>query len=210
MLENIMLNQVVQYIIFLVIGLVGGLVLYHLRLIRNKSYAKQIIENAEHEVEKIKKDQLYKFKMEMHQQRSQFQNELKRKEDERNRLDNQLRNKDKELRKEESNMRIRQNRIENKEKKINELEEILYEKHKKADAIIEEQNKQLERISSLKIDDAKKQLLKNLESKVKLEAVQMANDIKEEAKEKAQREAKELIASAIENLAYDFTMAFSR
>ena len=176
MLENIMLSQVVQYILFLVIGIVGGLVLYHLRLVRNKSYAKQIIENAEHEVEKIKKDQLYKFKMEMHQQRSQFQNELKRKEDERNRLDNQLRNKEKEMRKEENNMRIKQNRVENKEKKINELEEILYEKHKKADAVIEEQNKQLERISSLKIEDAKKQLLKNLESKVKLEAVQMAND----------------------------------
>jgi ribonuclease Y len=206
MLENMMLNQVLQYILFVIIGLIGGLVLYHLRLIRNKSYAKQIVENAEHEVEKIKKDQLYKFKMEMHQQRSQFQNELKRKDEERIHLDNQLRNKEKELRKEENNMRIKQNRIENKEKKINELEEILYEKHKKIDTIIEEQNKRLERISSLKIEDAKKQLLKNLENKVKLEAVQMANEIKEEAKEKAQKEAKELIACAIENLAYDFTM----
>ncbi len=46
MLENIMLGQVLQYILFVVIGLVGGSVLYHLRLVRNKSYAKQIIENV--------------------------------------------------------------------------------------------------------------------------------------------------------------------
>lgn len=206
MLENIMLNQIIEMILFVIIGLVCGIILYHLHLAKNKSSAKQILESAEHEAEKVKKDQLYKFKMELHQQRSQFQHELKRKEDEHNRLENKLLAKEKELRKEENNMRIRQSRIENKEKKINELEEILYEKHKKVDAIIEEQNKRLERISSLKIEDAKAQLLKNLENKVKLEAVQMTNDIKEEAREKAQREAKELIAQAIENIAYDFTM----
>jgi len=206
MSENIMLNQILLAVLFVIIGIAIGLILYHLRLIKNKSYAKQIIENAEHEVEKIKKDQLYKFKMEMHQQRSQFQNELKRKEEEYNRWENKLQAKEKELRREENNTRIKQSRIENKEKKINELEEILYEKHKKVDAVIEEQNKKLERISSLKIDDAKQQLLKNLENKVKLEAVQMTNDIREEAREKAQREAKELIANAIENLSYDFTM----
>ena len=97
MLDKIMLGQVLQYVLFVVIGLIGGMVLYHLRLVKNKSYAKQIVENAEHEADKIKKDHLYKFKMELHQQRSQFQSELKRKEEERNRLDNKLRMKEKEL-----------------------------------------------------------------------------------------------------------------
>ncbi|MEJ2055082.1 MAG: ribonuclease Y, partial [Calditrichaceae bacterium] len=206
MSENLMLNQVLQPILFVIIGIACGALLYHLRLRKSKSSVKQLVENAEREAEKIKKDHLYKFKMDMHQQRSKFQNELKQKEENQNRLENKLLAKEKELRKEENNMRIKQSRIENKEKKINELEEILYEKHKKADVIIEEQNKKLERISSMKIEEAKQQLLKNLENKVKLEAVQMANDIREEAKEKAQREAKELIANAIENLAYDFTM----
>jgi len=206
MIENFQIMVILQYALILAAGIAGGIVLTNLRLKKSKNTAKQLIADAEREIEKTKKEQLYNFKVEMQQRRSRFQNELRQKEEKNLKLENQLMIKDKEIRKDENQLKIRENRLETKEKKINELEELLYEKHKKADLVIDEQNKNLERISNLKIEDAKKQLLKNLENKVKLEAVQMANEIKEEAKEKAQREAKELIACAIENLAYEFTM----
>jgi len=199
-------SVIVLNLILLVFGLIGGLAIYHMRMKKSKSSAKQLVENAEREADKINKDILYKFKVEMQQRRSKFQSELRQKEEKNTQLENQLITKEKDLSKQENQLTIRSNRLESKEKKINELEEILYEKHKKADGVLEEQNKHLERISNLKIEDAKAQLLKNLENKVKLEAVQMTNEIKEDAKEKAQREAKELIACAIENLAYEFTM----
>ena len=56
------------------------------------------------------------------------------------------------------------------------------------------------------MEEAKKQLLSKLDSRVKLEAASMVKDIKAEAKERAQKEAKEIIAFSIENLAYEFTM----
>lgn len=96
--------------------------------------------------------------------------------------------------------------MEIKEKKINELEELLFEKHKKLDSVIEEQNKKLEQIGHFSEVEAKKMLLENLEAKVKIESAQMANDMRTEAKERAQKEAKEIIATAIENLSYEFTM----
>lgn len=203
------MSTILINILFLVAGLLLGFGLYYLILAKNKNSANLIIQKAEHEAEKIKKDRLYKFKVEMQEERSRFQSELRQREEKTARLETQVMSKEKALRKDENQLRIREARLESKEKKINELEEILYEKQRKVDSILDEQNKKLQMIANLPIADAKKQLLSNLESKVKLEAAQMANDIREEAKEKAQREAKEIIAYAIENLAYEFTMESS-
>lgn len=193
-------------VVFLIAGLIVGYAYYHLRLMKQKTSAKKILENAEREAEKIKKETLYNFKVEIQRQRSKFYAELKEKEEKINRIEARLLSKENELGKEQNQIRIRSSRLSSLEKKINELEELLYEKHKKVDLLIEEQNKNLERVSKLKVEEAKQLLLKNLENKVKLEAIQMINEIKEEAKEKAQKEAKEILACAIENLAYDFTM----
>lgn len=193
-------------IISLIIGLIAGLGVYHMNLKRKKITADRIIESSKREAERIKKDRVHKLKIEMQQKRSRLEKELRYKDDKYQRLENDIHKREKDIKREENQVRILENRLENKEKKINELEEHLYEKHKKIDFIIEEQNKNLQRVANISIDEAKNQLLKNLENKVKLEAVQMVNDIKTDAKERAQREAKEIIASAIENLAYEFTV----
>ncbi len=191
------------------IFIVGGIIGYvmHLFILRaKKQEAREIIEQAKRDADKIKKDKLYEFKVEMQKMRSKAQIEIRRQEEKSAKLEAQILNKEKDLRREENQLKIRENRLEVKEKKINELEELLYEKHKKVDDILEVQNRKLEQIANYSIEDAKKVLLKNLESQVKLESVQMANEIKQIAKERAQIEAKEIIATAIENLAYEFTM----
>ncbi len=189
-----------------VAGIIAGIVLYNLYLRSKKQLGSQIIEQAKREAEKVRRDAQYRLKTELQQKRNAFLREIRQKEEKAARLENENIRKEKTLRREENQLKIREARLENKEKKINELEQLLYEKHKKVDGIIDEQNKKLEKIANLTIEDAKKELLKNLESQAKLEAVQLANEIKEEAREKAQREAKEIIAQAIENLAYEFTM----
>lgn len=188
------------------VGVVIGIFIYHLYLGNKKAQAKQILEDSEREVEKAKKDKLYQFKVEMQQRRSKLESELRQKEEKFQKQENQLLQKEKELSREQNQIRMVENRLKSKEGKINELEELLYDKHKKLDGLTEEQNKQLQRVANLPIDEAKQRLLKNLESQVKLEAVQLSNEIRDEAKEKAQREAKEIIAGAIENLSYEFTM----
>ncbi|MBD3226092.1 MAG: ribonuclease Y [Caldithrix sp.] len=193
-------------IAFLAVGVLLGLFIYYYTLKKKKKSAKQIYDDIIRQAEKEKKDRLYKFKMETQKRRTKFQEEMRRNEEKNQRMESHLIKKEKALRKEENKQKILQSRLQNKEKKINELEELLYEKHKKVDNTLEEQNKKLERIANMPIAEAKQQLLNNLESKVKLEAVQMSNEIKEEAKERAQKEAKEIIAQAIENFAYDFTM----
>jgi len=206
MLENITIIHWITFAVFMSAGLIAGILIYHLILTKKKSLGSQIIEQAERSAEKIKKEKIYDFKVELQQKRSKFQGELRQKEEKNLRIEAQLAGKEKILRKDENQVKIKENRLEIKEKKINELEEMLFEKHKKAELIIDRQNEKLRGLANLSIEDAKKLLLQNLENQTKSEAVQMINDIRQEAKEKAQREAKEIIAGAIENLAYEFTV----
>jgi ribonuclease Y len=201
-----MVYEILIYASVFVIGLALGILVYRLVLLKNKSTARQILENARHEAEKIKKERLFGFKVELQQRRTRFLTELKQKEEKYQRLESLLVKKEKDLRRDENQVKIRDARSEAREKKINELEELLYEKHKKVDNQLEKHNKHLERISSLSIEDAKKLLLQNLEERVKIESARLLNDIRQEVKEKAQKEAREIIAFAIENLAYEFTM----
>jgi len=194
------------YASLFILGGAIGLIVYRIILMKSNATAKQILESAREDAEKIKKDRLFNFKLELQQRRTRFQTELKQKEEKYQRLESQLLKKEKDLRRDENQLKIREARSEGREKKINELEELLYEKHKKADNQVEELNKQLERIANLSIDDAKKQLLHHLEERVKVESAHLLNDIRQEAKEKAQKEAREIIACAIENLAYEFTV----
>jgi len=206
MFENISANVLIAVFVTGIAGVFAGFLLYHVYLRQKKNTLGHLVDGAKKEAEKVKKEQLYDFKVEMQRKRSKLHSELRHKEEDISKIENQNLIKEKELRKEENKLHIHETRVSAKEKRINEMEELLYDKQRKMDNLLETQNKKLESIAKLPVDEAKQQLLKNLESRVKLEAVQMANDIKQEAKERAQREAKEIIANAIENLAYEFTM----
>ncbi len=193
----------------IIIGIGVGILFYHLKLKQTDGTIKSLTENAEKEAEKIKKDQLYNFKIELQQRRSRFQNELRQKEEKVSRMESNNQRREKELIKEENKLKILQNRIDNQEKKLSEQEQILFEKQKKLDSIIDEQNRQLEKITHISEEEAKRILFNNLEQQVKIESAQISNEIRTEAKEKAQKEAKEIIATAIENASYDFTMEYT-
>ena len=191
---------------------VGAVLCYFIQkayLIRKKAFARDLVEEAENEVNRIKKDQLIKFKEEMQGKRSKFYEEFRAKENQLARNESKVIAKEKELHRRENNLRIQEERYKSRDQRLNQLEESLYEKHNKIDQALNELNHKLEMISGVTVEDAKKELMKNLENRVKIEAAQLAINIKNEAKENAQLEAKEIITSAIENIAYEVTMESS-
>ena len=194
-------------IIGVFVSITAGLTyyLYNAYLAQKKATIKDVFKQVNNEVEQIKKKELIKYREEMQQKRSRFHEEFKEKENQLSQSESKILNKEKELRRNENNLKYQENKINIRTQKLNEREESLYDKHKRVDQLIDEQNKKLEVIAGMSVEDAKKQLLSNLESRVKLDAAQMAKEIKDEARFAAQREAKEIIALAIENLASDFT-----
>jgi len=153
-----------------------------------------------------KKEKLIQFREEMQKKRAKFYEEFKSKESQIQKSDAKLVAKEKDLRRLENNLKFGENKLKNRNENLDLKEEVFLQKQEKVESIINEQNTRLERIAGISVDEAKKELKKNLEDRVKMEAAQMAIDIKDEAKTTAQKEAKEIIAYAIENIAYEVTM----
>lgn len=92
------------------------------------------------------------------------------------------------------------------EKKDNQLNQRIKDYEHKKQEIAEIEKKQiteLERISGLTRDEAKDILLKDIEQRTRHEAAVMVKEIEQEAKENAERKAKNIVALSIQKVAAD-------
>ncbi|RKY85660.1 ribonuclease Y, partial [candidate division KSB1 bacterium] len=113
----------------------------------------------------------------------------------------------------EINMDRKADLLNKKEKELNifennlkELKKDIEAKQNELDKLIEKQTIQLEKISRLSSEEAKKMLIDSLVDKAKAEAAQIIKDIREEAKLNANKEAREIIISAIQRTAADHSV----
>jgi ribonuclease Y len=83
-------------------------------------------------------------------------------------------------------------------------EEALSRRQKEIDLVIEEQRVQLEKISGISREEAKKQLTDSIESEARMEAAKMVVKIENEMKMQADKKAKDIIALAISRYAGDY------
>ena len=73
----------------------------------------------------------------------------------------------------------------------------------KVDALYQKQLGELERLSGLSTEDAKKELLQSVEEEVKHETAMLIKDLEQQAKEEADKKAREIISLAIQRCAAD-------
>lgn len=168
--------------------------------------AKKIIEEADKEAKIKKKEALLEAKDEWYKAKVNFEKELQIKKSELGRLE-------KKLAEREANLDRKVDILTKKEREIQNRDKVLFAKEKgvraKNDELsrkIADQNKQLERIAQMTSEEAKKLLMENLESQARHEAAQLIKEIKENAEQTAEKEAKNIIISAIQRCAADHTV----
>jgi len=143
------------------------------------------------------KDRLYKMKNEFDVGTNETRQEMKKEE---RRLNQRTENLDK--RHEQFEKRDRE--IAKKEKRVQKKfrdAELFEEKYK---ILVEEEKVRLEKISGLTADEAKKLLLVAMENDARYEGASLFKRITSEAKENADKEAKNIIATAIQRYAGDY------
>ena len=74
-----------------------------------------------------------------------------------------------------------------------------------ADKLAQEQRARLERIAGLTAEDARREILQRVEDEARGQAAALVRDIKEQAKKSADRDARKIIALAIQRLAAEHT-----
>ncbi|MFC1514196.1 ribonuclease Y [candidate division KSB1 bacterium] len=173
------------------------------RLQNSKEKANEIIENAEKEAKNIKREKELEIKDEWYKLKQQFERETKLKRQEIERLEKSIANKESSMDRKADLLNKKESEIYAYENDLKKRDKYLTDQKNRLDSLIEEQNKQLEKIAQLTADEAKKILMNNLLDKAKLDAAKMIKDLKEEALLDAKREAQKLIISAIQRSAAD-------
>src|SRR5262249_52266683 len=85
-------------------------------------------------------------------------------------------------------------------------EQSLKEFEVRQQALVDEQRRQLERIAGMTAEEAKQRLLAQMEEEARREAILTAMRLEEEAREDAERKAREVLATTIQRLAPDYTV----
>lgn len=182
----------------LLLGLVGGF--FILKAITNKQ-TKQTLEAAEKEGEQIKKDKILQAKEKFFQLKSEHESVVNKKNQDIAKNENKLKQK-------ENTLNQKMNEFSKKDKDVERLKEKLEHKiesieHREADLEkqMRRQVEQLETISGISADEAKKQLVDALKAEAKTEAMAHIQDTIEEAKMSATTEAKKVVIKSIQRCA---------
>jgi len=176
------------------------------KLAKAEDLAKKIIREAEKEAEIKKKEAVLEAKDEWYKAKINFERELANKKLEFQKIEKRLHEKEINLDRKVDILNKKDREIQNKEKIYFAREKAVRAKDEELSRKIADQNRQLERIAQMTADEAKKLLMTNLENQARQEATQLIKDIKEKAEETAEKEAKNIIISAIQRCAVDHTV----
>jgi ribonuclease Y len=173
------------------------------KIVSAEELAEKIVREAQREAETQKKAAILEAKDEWYRAKAKFEEDTQQTRSE---IDAQQ----KSVEKREENLNRKVEFIDKKEaevdQKAGELEakdKAVTERSEKLSRLIDEQNERLERIAGMNRDDAKKLLIKNMESDARLEAARMIKDIKDEARRQGEKEAKQVLTLAIQRCAAD-------
>ena len=93
--------------------------------------------------------------------------------------------------------------FERKEEKLASKEQRLNAAQERAEQLCAKQQAELERLSGLTSEEAKQELLQSLEDEVKHESAMLIKDLEQQAKDEAEKKAREIISLAIQRCAAD-------
>jgi len=165
--------------------------------------AEKIVSEAEKEVSALKNQKILEAKDEWYKQKQNFEKETRHQRQDIERKKNKLQQKEIETDRRLDHLNQKEKELKTLEQNFKEKSDQLQRKHTELDKIMEMQNKKLEKISGMSNEEALKELKENLLFKAKQEAAQMVKDFKDQARLSANREAKEIVISAIQRTAAD-------
>ena len=194
--------MLLNVIIGLLCMLIGALICF----IIFKIHSKGILRKAEAEAEMIKKNKIIEakekfiaLKLEHENQVRQAEQKLHQQEQRQQQREQQLNQKQGEVQRAQNELNQAKQQIENQQKAIEHKSQEVERLHQKAE-------QQLEQISGLSAEEAKKQLVDALKDEAKTAAMAYINDTMDEARLTASKEAKKIIIQSIQRIASEATV----
>ena len=175
----------------MILGGILGFILF--RYIIKQRY-NQIIKEAEIEAEALKEKKQLELKEKFLNRKSELDKEANQRNQKMQAYENKLKQRELTLNQQNEDFQKKQNEVESQ--RIN-----LSKQQEKLDALITDQRSKLETISGLTTEEARESLIESLKDEAKTQAQQYINEIMDEAKMTANKEAKKIVIQSIQRVA---------
>ena len=191
---------VVSSVVFLIVGLLIGYLLRknvgESKIGSAEQKAQNLILDAENAAENIKKEKILEAKEETHRLKSDLENEIRDRRKEVEKSERRILQREENIEKKLENIERRKDGLSKRERSMN-------EKHQKIDEYLAKQVEELEKISGYTQEEAKQILLDEVEKDIRKDASAMITQVETEAKDEADKRAREIVTMAIQRCAAD-------
>ncbi|MFQ5847540.1 MAG: ribonuclease Y [Candidatus Methylomirabilales bacterium] len=191
-------------IVSLAVGFVARSILARYRIAGAEERARAIVADAGKEGERRRKEAELELKDMIFRAKADLENEARERRGELQGLERRLLQREESLERKLDLLDRREQHIGGKETELDRREESLRDSERKVQALLAEERQNLERISGMTAEEAKRVLIRHMEGEARLEAMALIRRVEDEAKETADRKAKEILAIAIDRCASDF------
>ena len=189
---------IVIALVCLIVGLVLGYILF--RYVIKQKY-QEMMKEAETKAENIKKDKLLEVKEKFLNKKSELEKEVAQRNQKLQQHENKL--KQRELSLTQRHEELQKKKVENDTLKANLEKQIQSYNSKKGelDKMVAQERTKLETISGLTAEEAKNQLVESMKDEARTNAMQYINEIVDDAKMTATKEAKRIVIQSIQRVA---------
>ncbi|MCD0488285.1 ribonuclease Y [Pedobacter sp. MC2016-14] len=203
--------EIVGIIGYVLAGLVLGILVgrYLLRnLLKSKELAvqnkaKKILKDAETSAEIMKKDRMLEAKEKFLQMKAEHEQEVNAKNNTINQRENSIKQKEQSVNQRLENFNRKEQELDNVKKNLEKQTELAIKKQEDVEILKNQHVKQLETIAGLSAEEAKSQLVENMKTEARAQAMMQVKDIVDEAKLTATKEAKKVVIQTIQRTAVE-------
>ncbi|MBR5841985.1 MAG: ribonuclease Y [Bacteroidaceae bacterium] len=193
------------YLIPVIVGVVGlaigAALTYVIAFSGAKSKAKRILEEAEAQGEVMKKNKLLEVKEKFLNKKAELEKEVAARSQKLQQAESRIKQRELQLNQQQSENQRRRNEVEAIKANLDEQLHIVNEKQAELENLQKQERERLETIGGLTAEEAREQLVESMKAEAKTQAASYINEIMDDAKMTANKEAKRIVIQSIQRVA---------
>ncbi|MBO7467652.1 MAG: ribonuclease Y [Bacteroidaceae bacterium] len=196
------MTTTVTWIIAIIVGIViGALIMFLIFFAGSKSKYKTIISEAEAEGEVIKKNKLLEVKEKFLNKKAELEKEVAVRNQKIQQADSRLKQREQQLNHRQEELQRRKAEADAIKENLDMQLQMVEHRKEELEHLQQQERVKLEAISGLSSEQAKERLVESLKEEAKTDAASYINEIMEEAKMTANKEAKRIVIQTIQRVA---------
>lgn len=188
-------------ILTLLIGIVAGTVIsYFIIQVLTKNRIQKRLADAETEAENIKRNKLLEVKEKFINKKAELEQEVAARNQKIQQNENRLKQREMQLNQKQEELQRKNNDLDSIRASLEAQLNVIDDKKAELETLHKEEQQRLEAISGLSAEEAKNNLIESLKDEAKTQAQSYINDIMDDARMTANKEAKKIIIQTIQRV----------